>query len=147
VRGMGRVLLLCVAGCGAGTNRESTSGTATGGSHTTSNRGSDCVGWGGCLVPHITLDVSAAADAGALSNVEANLLGPTPTVLDCEPVGSIVQCQWPSYDVIEGIYSLSVTASGFQTVNVSVTLALTGPSSCGCVGATVEPSTVILNPA
>jgi hypothetical protein len=147
VPGMLSVLPLCVAGCGAATNGESTSDMATGGSHTTSKRESDCVGWGGCLLPHVTLDVSAAAEAGALSNVEVNLSGPTPATLDCEPVGTIVQCLWPSYDVIEGSYSVSVTAPGFTTVDVSVTITLTGPSSCGCVGATLEPSTVILEPA
>ena len=100
--------------------------------------------------PYVTiyLDVSAASDAGAISGVEATLSGPAMVTMSCDQRGAVTVCRWPSdiYTVTAGSYSLAVSAPGFQTANVSATVTL-GTTDCGCVPATLEPSTVILDPS
>jgi hypothetical protein len=48
--------------------------------------------------------------------------------------------------VTVGTYSLAVTAPGFQTANVTATVTMSSADGCGCVGATMQPSTVNLEP-
>ncbi len=154
---IGLLSILSVVGCGT-SNSGTTSGAGSGGSQTSDSGGkndagtggSSC-GWGGCLASYVTigLDVSSAGDGGAISGIEATLSGPAMVTMSCEPssnVPTVVVCRWPTYDVTAGSYSLLVTAPGFQPANVSATVTLT-TSSCGCVYAALEPSTVILNPA
>ena len=95
----------------------------------------------------VALVVSAATDGGVLSGVEATLFGATTETMSCEPNGTATICTWPSGPVIAGTYSLLVTASGFQSENLSATVTVTPDPHCGCVGATLQPSMVTLDPS
>lgn len=85
--------------------------------------------------------------AGPVSGVAATLSGPQSEMMLCEPNGTATACTWPSGPVTAGNYSLQVTAPGFQSVIVSATIAVTPDPLCGCVGATLEPSAVTLDPS
>ena len=95
----------------------------------------------------IYLGVTAATDGGAMSSVEATLSGPTTVTMSCESRGTVTDCIWPSAPLTTGNYSLQVTAPGFQSANVSATLAVTHDPRCGCDQATLQPSAVTLDPS
>ena len=91
------------------------------------------------------LDVTSAADGGALSGVEASLGG---WDMQCEVSRqTITVCWWPSgLRADAGSYSLVVTAPGFQSANVSADVTIHHDSQCGCDWATINPSNVTLEP-
>jgi hypothetical protein len=91
--------------------------------------------------------VNGAADAGAPSGVEATLSGPQTTVMSCAPNGSTTLCGWPPGPVTAGTYSLEVSATGFKPATVSAKVTVTPAPSCGCPGATIQPSSVTLDPS
>ena len=95
----------------------------------------------------VTLVVNAAADGGVVSGVEATLSGPTTETMSCEPNGTATLCTWSSGPVTAGTYSLLVTAPGFQSASLSATVTVAADPHCGCVGATLQPSMVTLDPS
>jgi hypothetical protein len=106
-----------------------------------------------CPGPFLALGIGvyAAVDGVAVSGVEATLMGPTTISMSCEPstnVPAATSCFWPlGGTFVEGSYTLLVAAPGFQSKELSATLSLTPASRCGCSGATIEPSTVTLDPS
>lgn len=94
----------------------------------------------------ISLDVTAP-DAGAVA-AAATLSGPAAVTMSCHQSGATTVCMWPGgAPVTAGTYSLQVTAPGFQTANVSVTVTTSSADGCGCPGASMQPSTVTLEPS
>jgi hypothetical protein len=94
------------------------------------------------------VSVNGAADAGAPSGVEATLSGPQSGMMSCAPNGSSTLCTWPSGSAVTaGTYSLEVMAPGFKPATVSVKVTVTPAPRCGCPGATIQPSTVTLDPS
>lgn len=54
-------------------------------------------------------------------------------------------CAWPtSVPFASGTYSLDVAAAGFEPMTVSATLDVGQAGDCGCVGATLTPSPLLL---
>ena len=95
----------------------------------------------------VVLAVTSAADGGIVNGVEATLTGPQTEAMSCEPNVTATSCTWPPGPVTAGSYALEVTAAGFQSRNVSATVTVTPDPHCGCVNATLQPSTVTLDPA
>lgn len=94
----------------------------------------------------VSLAVVPAADAGPVTGVDVTLSGATSGTMPCMPNGTAMICTWPpSQAVTPGSYSLQITATGFQTSNVSAQVAVT--TSCGCEWGALEPSMVTLNPS
>jgi hypothetical protein len=97
--------------------------------------------------------VYAGADGGAVavSGVEATLMGATSVTMACTPSANSLtatSCFWPGdTPVTSGPYSLVVTAPGYRSKELSATVSLVPASHCGCPGATIEPSTVTLEPS
>ncbi len=140
-----------------------TGGYATAGANSDAGTGDSPCPWG-CPAPHlgIYLVVTAAADGGALSGVNATLssavtdgdamtgveAGSTTVTMSCESNNGAMVCDWPSSGYpIAGTYSLLVTAPGFRSANVSATLTYTPDPRCGCGMDTLQPSTVTLDPS
>ena len=94
----------------------------------------------------IVLQVNAASDGGAASGVGATLSGPAAVTMSCEPNGGQTLCRWPSGPVTPGSYTLQVTAVGFRTSSVSAKVTVS-PPECGCTAATMELSSVTLDPS
>ena len=106
-----------------------------------------------CPGPFLGLGIGvyAAVNGVAVGGVEATLMGPTTVALSCEPSGNVpaaTSCFWPlGATFVEGTYTLLVAAPGFQSKEVGATLSLPPASRCGCSGASIEPSTVTLDPS
>ena len=102
-----------------------------------------------CLTPTvgIVLDVASAAGGAAPSGVVATLSGPAMVQLACQPARSVTICTWSGGGpLIEGMYSLLVTAPGFESKTVSATISIM-PSQCNCTSAKLQPPGVILVPS
>ena len=98
-----------------------------------------------CSTANVTLDVTGAADGGVVTGIEATLSGPTTMTMSCEPRGTETVCSYQG-EVTTGSYTLQVTAPGFQAANVPATVTVTPGSQCACPSATLQPSTLTLNP-
>ena len=96
----------------------------------------------------VTLLVTDAT-SGAVSTVEATLSnGTTETQsLSCEARADGTGCTFSAWPTTPGSYSfqLQVTAPGFKTATVPATVTVSAEPACGCVGATLEPSTLTLD--
>jgi hypothetical protein len=99
------------------------------------------------------LDVTAAADGGAIKGVEATLSGPTTVRFSCEAGanGYPVTACFPDTETGDvptpGTYSVHVSAPGFQSADVSATVTLVPDTRCGCDALKLNPAQVILSPA
>jgi len=84
--------------------------------------------------------------AMAVAGVQATLTGPENGTMSCMPNFDAILCQWPAgVPPTPGSYSLEVSAPGYATTTVAVEVTIS-PPTCGCTIATVQPSTVTLNP-
>ena len=95
-----------------------------------------------CSTADVLLYVTGAPDGGFATGIEATLSGPTTITMSCD----WYHCSGRGA-VTEGNYTLRVTAPGFQVVNVPATVTVTTTSHCGCPSATLQPSTLTLNPS
>lgn len=98
------------------------------------------------------LDVTAAADGGAIEGVEATLSGPTTVGMSCETGanGYRVTACFPDNTgnvPTPGTYSLHVSAPAFQSMDVNATVTLVPDTRCGCDDLKLDPAQVTLNPA
>lgn len=102
-----------------------------------------------CPASYIEISLAVAApDGGAVSGVAATLSGPEAVTLLCQSSGTAALCTWPApTPVTAGSYALQVTAPGFQPANVSATVTTSSGDGCGCPGASMQPSTVTLDPS
>ncbi|HEY4156579.1 MAG TPA: PEGA domain-containing protein, partial [Polyangiaceae bacterium] len=71
--------------------------------------------------------------------------GPVTVELSCSTASDGATC-FPTQGGPEGSYSLRVVAPGFGPLTTNVTVTYTPSVGCGCGGATLEPSTVTVNP-
>jgi hypothetical protein len=100
-----------------------------------------------CPAPSVSI-VVLEPDGGQLSGVAATLSGPTTVTLTSTPATGGIDCESPPGFETAGTYTLMITAPGFQQVDMAATVTVThGSSSCGCTVATVQPSTVTLEPS
>jgi len=101
--------------------------------------------------PGIVVYGGADGGAGAVSDVEATLTGPTTVTMSCAPSASVptaTSCLWPGGTAVTpGTYSLVVAAPGYRSKEVTATVSLVPASHCGCPGVRIEPSTVTLDPS
>jgi hypothetical protein len=88
--------------------------------------------------------VVSTFEGGPVSEVRATLSGPITVKLSCTPEADGTFCS-PTDGGPEGSYSLEVTAPEFQPVDVAATVTFAHPA-CGCGGATLQPSAVIIYP-
>jgi hypothetical protein len=95
----------------------------------------------------VILMVKDSTQGGALQGVAATLTGPMMNTMSCEPSSTATVCRLGTGPVIAGDYSLQVTATGFQPVSTTATIAVPSDLTCGCATATIEPSTVTLDPS
>jgi hypothetical protein len=138
------------ANAGSTAGGDASAGSANGGASTGGALGS---GGASCLLQcpspflELQLAVMSSAGIGEVSGVQATLLGNSVTVpLNCSGFAGTTYC-FPTEGGPEGVYLLEVTAPGFQTAVVSITVTFT-PSQgfCGCASASANPSTVTINP-
>jgi len=101
--------------------------------------------------PGILVYGGADGGAGAVSDVEATLTGPTTVTMSCAPSASVptaTSCLWPGGTAVTpGTYSLVVAAPGYRSKELTATVSLIPASHCGCPGVRIEPSTVTLDPS
>ena len=95
----------------------------------------------------IVLLVTAATGGGAVIGVQATLSGPATLTLSCEPGMTATSCSLGSGPLIEGSYSLRVTAPGFREADLGATITFSPPASCECASAKLEPSSLTLDPS
>ena len=95
----------------------------------------------------VILLVKGSTQVGALQGVAATLSGPMMNTMSCEPSSTATVCRLESGPVIAGDYSLQVTATGFQPLSTSATIAVPSDPACGCATAAIQPSTVTLDPS
>ena len=82
----------------------------------------------------------------AVNGLRATLMGPVTGTMSCQPDGTVTLCEWPAaVTVTPGIYTLQVSAPGYQPVTTFVVVSIS-PVTCGCMEAEIEPLMVTLNP-
>jgi hypothetical protein len=122
------------------------SGGASGGA---SDAGAGVSGQGcpfSCPAPFFGLQLLVTTSGGhPVPDVQATLSGPATIKMSCSAEADGSVCS-PQQGGPEGSYSLEVLAPQFQTVTVDATVSYASTPGCGCRGATIEPSTVILYP-
>jgi hypothetical protein len=105
----------------------------------------------GCPAARLGAAVAIVTTPKAVVNgVEAVLAGPVNGSMNCQPnppVSSVV-CDWPldSDAVVAGMYSLQVSAPGYETTTIQVEVSTDPPDSCGCAWDSIAPSSVSIIP-
>jgi hypothetical protein len=85
--------------------------------------------------------------AMAVNGTQATLAGPVTGTMSCQPDGTFTLCRWPPAVVVTpGIYTLRVSAPGYQPMTTLVAVTIS-PVTCGCTMANIEPLTVALSPS
>jgi hypothetical protein len=109
-----------------------------------------------CLCPAASaaFAVYGAPDGGVVQNVDAVLTGVGDsigqgncTLLDHYAMETT--CQWYAGSLDSGSYTIQITAPGYQTANVPVTLTVSPPvpgAACSCGGGALIPNSVVLTP-
>ena len=99
-----------------------------------------------CVPTDVVVTVTNASQGAlAVSGVQATFTGPENGTMSCRDDDSASICSWGG--VKSGKYSVQLTAPGFEPKTVSLTMTVNPPARCGCPSASVEPSTVSLQPA
>lgn len=102
-----------------------------------------------CPGPTLGLGIVVYGGPAALSGVDATLSGPTTVTLSCGPSNQVgaASCFWPlSTPLTAGTYTMLVSAPGFRSSEISVTVS-TSAGRCGCSSGDIQPSTVTLVPS
>ena len=87
--------------------------------------------------------VTDGPDGGLVGDgIEATLTAADSSTMTMQCQGGV--CFWPSQPVVAGIYSLEVTAPGFQPTKSNEEVKISHPG-CGCQEASFDPSKVALN--
>ena len=84
--------------------------------------------------------------AMVVQGVQVTLAGPESGTMSCAPSLEAIVCQWPvGVPLTPGTYALEISAPGYQTTTVQVTVTIS-PPTCGCTIASIQPSTVVISP-
>jgi hypothetical protein len=88
--------------------------------------------------------VRASPDGGVVADVAASVVDHPSEQITCTPSNSETDCDWYGLELKDpGSYILQVSAAGYQTVDVPVSLTLF--SGC-CGGPSLRPDVVMLSP-
>lgn len=108
---------------------------------------SACSGEGDkCVEPQCPVNevFVGSTDGSHVTGAQATLAGPVSATLNCREDGCLV----PDDFTTPGAYTLTVSAPGYETQTVQVTVTYTAPNTpCACPGAHLSGDPVVLSPA